>query len=256
MNESNRLDVADDAPDPISEGEFRERFLGALGPAVAAFGGMVDADAAEAAVVFCRKVRVVNRYLNLTRIVEPEEMAVKHVADSWSVLAAMPAWRDGGRIADIGTGAGFPGLPLKWAAPAIDLVLVDSLRKRLGFLEQSAGVGFTGIHARAEDLGRDPLGREAFDGVVARALAPLPVLLEWCGPLVAVGGSFVAMLGSTIAEEGRPDALGLKLVRERQWWLPDGDEPALRRLRVYEKIRPTLPRYPRRPAEIKSKPLA
>ncbi len=239
----------------IPDDEFRRRFLEALGPAVAAFGGTVDPDAAEAAVEFCNKVRIANTQLNLTRIVEPEDMASKHVADSWSVLAAMPWWRDGGRIADIGTGAGFPGLPLKWEAPAIDLVLVDSLRKRLAFLEGAAGVPFTGIHARAEDLGRDPLGREQFDGVVARAVAALPMLLEWCGPLVSVGGHFVAMLGSQPPDEGRPDAFGLKLVRERQWTLPASDGPALRRIRIYEKVRPTPPRYPRRPAEIKSSPL-
>lgn len=147
-------------------------------------------------------------------------------------------------------------MPLKWAAPEIDLVLVDALRKRLGFLEVAAGVEFTGIHARAEDLGRDPIGRDRFDGVVARAVAALPVLLEWCGPLVAVGGDLVAMLGSQRPDEGRPEALGLELVKERQWRLPDEDgESALRRLRLYRKVRPTPPRYPRRPSEIKSNPL-
>jgi len=242
------------AADPLTDEEFLERFRTAFLTGAEGLGLSFPDPVVEGCGAHCLRVCRANVHVNLTRILEPEEMAVKHALDSLTVLDLAPEWRSGGLVADVGTGAGFPGIPLRIACPEIDLLLVDSLRKRLDFLSAASPVPFTGIHARAEDAGRDVRLREQCDGVVARALAPLPILLEWCGPLVRPGGSLVAMLGPSDAGEGAPRDLGLALAEERRLTLPDGEGSA-RRLRVYRKVRPTPARYPRRPSEIKAHPL-
>ena len=139
-----------------------------------------------------------NEKVNLTRITEPLDVAVKHFADSLSLLQT--GWLPpGGRVADIGTGAGFPGIPLAIMRPDLRVVLVDSLRKRTVFLTEAvqklALVNVTVVWSRAEDLGRNPDFRERFDIVLARAVAELNVLTELCLPLAKPGGAFVAMKG-------------------------------------------------------------
>lgn len=234
---------------------FEAAFGEALAAGLEALDIVLEPSAREACARFCRAVRDANEEgLNLTRIVDPREMAVKHVADSLTVLPMAAGLSVGSRVADVGTGAGFPGVPLKIARPDLEMTLIDSLAKRLAFLEGAAGVPFVGVHGRAEDVGRDRRWREGFDLVVARAVAPLPILLEWCGPLAAVGGRFVAMLGAKEPEDGAPGALGLSLEAERVFALPDA-EGSQRRLRVYRKVRPTPARYPRRPSEIRERPL-
>lgn len=212
-----------------------------------------------------------NEHTNLTRIVAPAEVAVKHFVDSLTVLAAVPDLAEGARIADVGTGAGFPGLALKIARPDLRVTLLDSLGKRLTFLgEVVAELGLKDValvHARAEDAGRDPAHRDAYGLVTARAVAALPTLLEWCGPLVRVGGRFVAMKSGAADEElaaaaDAARALNLRPAGRRHDTavtlpaVPGSDEePPARRLLTYEKAGQTPKVYPRRPAEIKAKPL-
>jgi 16S rRNA (guanine527-N7)-methyltransferase len=180
-------------------------------------------------------------------------------------------------VADVGTGAGFPGLPLAIVRPDVHVTLMDALNKRLAFLADATGeldvTNVTLVHARAEDAGRDPAHRDRYDLVVARAVAGLPTLLEWCGPLVrAPGGRFVAMKSAGIDDElaassPAAQALHLRLTRDVPLTLAppvnanegetgsDDGEPLGRRLLVWEKTRPTPARYPRRAAEIKARPL-
>lgn len=202
-----------------------------------------------------------NRFLNLTAITDPEEVAVKHMVDSLTIYNEKRFHNR--TIADVGTGAGFPGLPLKIYDPTMRLTLIDSLAKRLAFLEKVAkdmGLGQIRCHhARAEEAGRDPKLREKFDVVVARAVAPMPVLAEYCLPLVRVGGVFYAMKGSKgmeEAEEGRQaiSILGGKIVDIRHLTLPGLDDK--RYIITIEKNRPTGEQYPRRPGIATKRPLA
>lgn len=237
---------------------FAALFDAALAPAAEAVGVPLVAATRARCARFAALVRERNETLNLTRIVAPEAMAVKHFADALSLLPVIGALPRGARVADVGTGAGFPGVPLKLARPDLELVLIDSLAKRLAFLDDAReALGLTEtvlVHARAEDAGRDPALRDTCDLVVARAVASLPTLLEWCTPLVRPGGKFVAMKGPEVEAAGdAPRALGLRLREARSLTLPgDGGE---RTLLVYEKLRPTPARFPRRPAEIKASPL-
>ena len=133
-----------------------------------------------------------NKVMNLTAITEPEEVAVKHMVDS---LLAYEAEMGGKTLADVGTGAGFPGVPLKIYCPELKVTLIDSLGKRLRFLQQVIEeLGLKGIrceHLRAEDAGRDKKHREKYDYVTARAVARLSVLSEYCLPLAKKGGQFI-----------------------------------------------------------------
>jgi 16S rRNA (guanine527-N7)-methyltransferase len=202
-----------------------------------------------------------NKSLNLTAITDPDEVAVKHMVDSLTVYDAKQFHNR--TIADVGTGAGFPGLPLKIYDSTMRLTLIDSLAKRLHFLEKVVKELSLGqvrfVHNRAEEAGRDEKLREKFDVVVARAVAPMPVLAEYCLPLVRVGGVFYAMKGSKGMEEtedGRQaiSILGGKITQIRPLVLPGLDDK--RYIITVEKIRPTGPQYPRRPGIAAKRPLA
>ncbi|MCL2694776.1 MAG: 16S rRNA (guanine(527)-N(7))-methyltransferase RsmG [Clostridiales bacterium] len=141
-----------------------------------------------------------NQKINLTAITEPEAIATKHFLDS---LAALPYLKEGATVVDVGTGAGFPGVPLLITRPDLQLTLMDSLQKRVKFLETlcaELGLAATCLHLRAEDMGRDAKYRERFDAALTRAVAPLPVLLELTLPLVRVGGQSICYKGETFAE--------------------------------------------------------
>lgn len=240
--------------------EERLRFAAALAEGAAAVGVPLT----EAQIDLCRRhaerVRETNLHTNLTRIVAPEAMAVKHYVDSLTPLAALPDLPEGARVIDVGAGAGFPGLALKIARPAIRLTLLDSLKKRLDFLEEAiAALGLKDVacvHARAEEAGRDPAHRDRYDLAVARAVASLPTLLEWCAPLVRPGGRLVALKGGdTEAATEAPRLLRLAPLPPLCLTLP-GDEGARRTLLVYAKTAPTPARFPRPPAQIRARPLA
>lgn len=155
---------------------------------------------------YCALLVEWNKVMNLTAIVDPDEVAVKHFADSLTLLPYLD--RAGTRsLIDVGTGAGFPGLPLKIMRPELEVTLLDSLEKRVRFLNAVIGeLGLSGIrtiHARAEDAGRDRKLRGQFDAATARAVAPMNVLCEFCLPFVRPGGRFLAMKGPAQEDFGR-----------------------------------------------------
>ena len=141
-----------------------------------------------------------NQKMNLTAITEPEAVVNKHFHDS---LAALPHLENGAAVVDMGTGAGFPGVPLLIMNPTLRVTLADSVQKKLTFLEAlcaELGLQAELVHMRAEDMGRAPKYREKFDAALTRAVAPLPVLLELTMPLVRLGGKCICYKGETYAE--------------------------------------------------------
>jgi 16S rRNA (guanine527-N7)-methyltransferase len=199
-----------------------------------------------------------NQKMNLTTITDPGEIIIKHFIDSLTIKPYL----QGDKMADIGTGAGFPGIPLKIVRPDLQLTLVDSLRKRLDFLQEVVRkLGLKEveiIHARAEELGRNPKYRAGFELVTSRAVARLPVLLEYAIPLLQLGGLFIAMKGSQAEqeiEESR-DALGKLYARvENVEKLSLGTEAEYRKIVVIRKIAPTPEKYPRKPGIPAKNPL-
>lgn len=200
-----------------------------------------------------------NKVMNLTAITDPQEIIVKHFLDSLLLFRAC-SLPENASLIDVGTGAGFPGLPAKIYRPDLRVTLLDSLQKRLNFLEavcEKTGAEAKRIHARAEDAGREPALRKSYDAACARAVAALPVLCEYCLPFVRVGGCFIAMKGPGLEEELQAAdrairTLGGKLESTAAFTLPDGSE---RRIAVIRKIAPTPKAYPRPAAKIKKSPL-
>lgn len=200
-----------------------------------------------------------NKTMNLTAITDPDEVVIKHFADSISLFKAVNP-DNGAKILDLGTGAGFPGIPLLITRPDINLTMVDSTAKKLRYVAQTVetlGLEAETLHARAEEAGKDPEYREQYDIVCSRAVAALNVLSEYCLPFVKVGGVFIAMK-SAKAEEEIADAkkalgiLGGKIIDKITFTLSDGGE---RTLIVIKKISQTSPKYPRVSAQIAKKPL-
>lgn len=201
----------------------------------------------------------INKVMNLTAITEPEEVAVKHMVDS---LLAYEDGMQGKTLVDVGTGAGFPGVPLKIYCPSLRVTLVDSLGKRLRFLEQVIDeLGLKGIrceHLRAEDAGRSKKHREQYDYVTARAVARLSVLSEYCLPLAKKGGQFIALKGSRFAEEieegeAAVKILGGKIISAEPVKLPGLDDG--RAIIKIAKIKATPAQYPRKAGTPEKQPL-
>ena len=154
-----------------------------------------------------------NEKINLTAIKNPGEFVIKHFFDSFPA-AMLPEFRNADTIIDVGTGGGFPGVPLAALCSEKKFVLADSLAKRLRVIDavaiESGITNITTVHGRAEDLGRNPDYRETFDVCVSRAVASLPVLLEYCLPFVKVGGTFIAYKGPEAEEEIKISSVALK----------------------------------------------
>lgn len=200
-----------------------------------------------------------NKVMNLTAITEPEEVAVKHMVDS---LLAYEDGMQGKTLVDVGTGAGFPGVPLKIYCPSLKVTLVDSLGKRLRFLQQVIDeLGLKGIrceHLRAEDAGRSKKHREQYDYVTARAVARLSVLSEYCLPLAKKGGQFIALKGSRFVEEieegeAAVKILGGKIISAEPVKLPGLDDG--RAIIKIAKIKATPAQYPRKAGTPEKQPL-
>ena len=197
-----------------------------------------------------------NQKMNLTAIVDEREIAVKHFADSLAPLNYVDLPK-GASLADIGTGAGFPGMALRIFRPDLRITLIDALKKRCLFLERlCAELDIDDVDirwGRAEELARDDALRERFDFAAARAVSSLPVLLEYAVPFLSVGGRFLALKGP--AEEASPKtaltALACDIEAEHRYGL-GGDE---RRLIVVKKKAPTAAKYPRRAGMPETGPL-
>lgn len=201
-----------------------------------------------------------NEKMNLTAITDESGVALKHFADSLSLLNFVDIPQNS-TLADVGTGAGFPGVVLKIARPDIKLTLIDSLNKRLVFLSEvcaQLGIEAELIHSRAEDGARDEKLRESFDFAVSRAVARMNVLSEYCLPYVKVGGAFCAMKGAQANEEFKEslnaiNTLGGKLEKKYFFELPEnGGERAIA---VVRKVKNTPQKYPRQSGKIKAKAL-
>lgn len=219
-----------------------------------------------------------NKKVNVTSIVDPVGIATKHFADSLSILSLPEMKKQGIKMADIGCGGGFPGLPIKIARPDIDITMLDSTEKKIRYVKATAEkLGLekvTTVAARAEDVaGKNGNLRERFDVVTARAMARLNVLVELCMPFVKVGGTFISMKATTAEEELLEAKSGIvklggriKRVDEIKFDIdaecfPEDKEALLdfmsakRYMIVIEKTKPTPIQYPRLYSAITKKPL-
>lgn len=204
-----------------------------------------------------------NKQLNLTAITDPHEVAVKHFVDSLTALDDdVHIFKQGAKLLDLGTGAGFPGIPLAIMRPDLEIVLFDSLQKRLNFL--SAVISeldlskVTTLHGRAEDMSHDDRHREAYDLVTSRAVARLPVLLEWALPYVKQNGYMVALKGAAYEDEINEAAKALTILKGNIEQVKPVQLPTLtdKRAIIYIKKTGVTPKlYPRKPKDIKTKPL-
>lgn len=200
-----------------------------------------------------------NDHVNLTAITEPDDIVIKHFIDSLYPLRFIHMEK-GKKLIDVGTGGGFPGLPLLIANPELEVNFVDSIGKKLGFIKdvlRNTGLIGQVTHIRAEEIGRDAEHRESYDFATARAVAPLNVLCEYCLPLVKVGGFFVSLKGSTGNEELHQartaiKTLGGALEQFEEYTLPNGDK---RTLIIIKKISQTPTKYPRKSKKIDTRPL-
>lgn len=200
-----------------------------------------------------------NRVMNLTAITDRAEVQEKHFLDSLALTQANPL-RGDEKLIDIGTGAGFPGIPLKIIYPGLQMVLADALLKRVGFLneviEKLSLSGITAVHARAELLGQDPDHREKYDLCVSRAVAPLNLLAEYCLPMVKPGGCFAAYKAVTAEEEVREAQNALLVLGGGPAEITEmkvGPSGLIRSLIIVPKERSTPDKYPR--AKAAKKPL-
>ena len=207
---------------------------------------------------FAEAVLEQNKVMNLTAITDSVDFAVLHLLDSAQLLTV--ADFRGKSVVDVGTGAGFPGVPLRILEPDFDLTLLDSLGKRVDFLRRTCGeMGLDrvdAVHARAEEFAAEH--REQFDIAVSRAVAALNVLCELTLPLVRVGGCFLAMKsvdsdGEIAAARGAIGQLGGRIRELRDYRIPDTD--VVHRVVIIDKLRPTPQPYPRAFAKIKKNPL-
>lgn len=201
-----------------------------------------------------------NEKINLTAITEPKEVLYKHFYDCILFLKHTDLPKNASLV-DVGTGAGFPGMVLKIVRPDLKVTLLDSLNKRLVFLNdviEKLGLSdIKTLHLRAEEAGKSKQYRESFDFVTARAVAALPVLLELCIPLLKVGGKFVAMKGPGVTEELALCGNCLKILNCQEPTLVTetltGNE---KRVFLFtKKISQTLSKYPRKPSDISKQPL-
>ncbi|MBN1219592.1 MAG: 16S rRNA (guanine(527)-N(7))-methyltransferase RsmG [Anaerolineae bacterium] len=203
-----------------------------------------------------------NQKVNLTRIIEPQEIVVKHFLDSLSVYPVLSDLPPGFSVIDVGSGAGFPGLPLKIALPELRLTLLESTGKKTAFLrhiiESLNLIGVTVLTARAEEAGRQPAHRGQYDVAVARAVAALPTLAEYTLPLVKVGGRVIVQKGQHPAKEVKEATNAVGVLGGRLKQVLPVAVPGLaaeRHLVVIHKHKPTPKQYPRRSGLPAQKPI-
>lgn len=199
-----------------------------------------------------------NKFMNLTGITEKEQVYLKHFYDSLTLCKVIDLNVEE-TLCDIGTGAGFPGMVLKILFPNLKVTLVDSLQKRLNFLQEVINklelTDIELVHVRAEDYGKE--NREKFDVVTARAVSPINILLEYCLPLVKVNKYFIPMKGNISQEinllDKSLDKIGGNLIKKYEFLLPI--EESNRTILMITKYKETNKKYPRKTSEIKKNPL-
>ena len=203
-----------------------------------------------------------NKVMNLTGITEFQEVLIKHFLDSLACVKAVDMSRIK-RIMDIGTGAGFPGVPLKIAFPHLEACLLDSLKKRVNFLEETFQMlkleNITAIHGRAEEYAKNKQYRETYDFCVSRAVSNLATLSEYCLPYLKTGGYFISYKSGTVQEEVEQAQKAVKILGGKiqdvvYFQLPDSE--IQRSLVVIEKIKATPGRYPRKAGTPLKEPLS
>lgn len=203
-----------------------------------------------------------NQYINLTAVRDRDEALQKHIADSLS-CDFMEEYEAAENVIDIGTGAGFPGVPLAIVSPDKKFTLVDSLNKRLRIIDELTGElgikNVTTVHGRAEDVGKSKEHREQYDICVSRAVASLDVLCEWCLPLVKKGGYFVAYKGENVSRETEDAAnaiklLGGKIVEIRKVQTEE-ESISGHVLVMIKKVKNTPSKYPRQAGQARKNPL-
>lgn len=200
-----------------------------------------------------------NEKINLTSIVEPKEVVLKHFIDSLTINKYI---EENATLVDVGTGAGFPGIPIKIYRPDVKVTLVDSLNKRINFLNEVINklelTNIETVHSRVEEFGKNKKYREKFNIVTARAVANLSVLSEYLIPLNKIGGKCICMKGSEIEEECTNskkaiNILGGKIKKIDKFYLPDSD--ITRNLIIIDKIKTTPSKYPRKPGTPTKEPI-
>ncbi len=202
-----------------------------------------------------------NAHINLTNITEPQEVALKHFLDSLICFKAFD-FKGSKKVIDVGSGAGFPGMVLKIFNNDLDLVLLDSLQKRVDFLNKLIAKlklpNIKAIHGRAEEVGKNNEHREKYDIVISRAVANLSVLAEYCLPLAGISGSFIAMKGPNVEDEIKAahkaiTLLGGEVTAIKEFSLPIINDQ--RTILIINKVTPTPNKYPRRAGMPAKKPL-
>lgn len=226
---------------------------------LAAHGVTLDKEALMRLDLYAERLIETNRQFNLTAVTDPDEVTVKHFADSL-VLLGKTEFPAGASLLDVGTGAGFPGLALKLARPDLQVAFLDGTRKKLGFISsvlEETGLAGETLHLRAEEAGKLPKYREKFDFVTARAVADMAVLVEYCLPFVRAGGLFLAMKSAAAEEEIQNAAGAVRQLggKTEQNLLFDLVENTPRRIVFVRKISQTPPKYPRASAKIAKSPL-
>ena len=203
----------------------------------------------------------INQVMNLTAITQKDEVIMKHFLDSLSITQLID-FSQTENVIDVGTGAGFPGIPLKIAFPHLQVTLMDSLNKRVKFLNEigeKIGIkNMVAIHSRAEELGKNKEYREKYDLCVSRAVANLSTLSEYCIPFVKIGGYFVSYKGNHISQEcreasGAIEQLGGKIEKQLEFYLPESDIE--RTFIKIKKIKQTPNKYPRKAGMPAKEPL-
>ena len=229
--------------------------------AAALFGLQLTSEQVAAFEIYAAELAEWNAKFNLTTITEPQAVQVRHFLDSLSIVQALPL-QDRMRLIDVGTGAGFPGMALAIVFPEIDVTLLESTGKKVVFLDHVIDtLQLSNVHtlkARAEDAGQDRKHRAKYDLVLARAVARLPVLLEYMLPLARVGGHCIAMKGQAAQDEVQQSANALKTLGGKVLTIESVQLPTVEDthyLVIIEKNSPTHREFPRRAGDPQREPL-